>query len=105
MAAAVTVLLAAGACGAETTTDAAGSPAEPAATADPAIDQGEADDTTGDTTITAAAVGDSPATTAAAPVPAADWPLSFQHAAVGGGTIDFAALAGTPVALWFWAPG
>jgi hypothetical protein len=43
---------------------------------------------------------------AAVPTPAAatDGPLGFSNPQVGGGTIDFAALAGQPVALWFWAP-
>jgi hypothetical protein len=31
-------------------------------------------------------------------------PLAFSATAVGGGTIDFAALEGQPTALWFWAP-
>lgn len=31
-------------------------------------------------------------------------PLGFTTAQVGGGTIDFAALQGKPVGLWFWAP-
>lgn len=34
----------------------------------------------------------------------AETPLAFEHALVGGGTIDFEALAGQPTALWFWAP-
>lgn len=37
--------------------------------------------------------------------PAADdGPLAIRPPAVGGGEIDLGALAGTPVALWFWAP-
>lgn len=31
-------------------------------------------------------------------------PLAFSATAVGGGSIDFAALEGKPTALWFWAP-
>ena len=30
--------------------------------------------------------------------------LEFQAPLVGGGTFDAAELAGTPVAIWFWAP-
>lgn len=31
--------------------------------------------------------------------------LQFSAPLVGGGTFDGAAVAGTPLALWFWAPG
>jgi len=31
--------------------------------------------------------------------------LAFRAPLVGGGTFDGAELAGTPVVLWFWAPG
>ena len=41
-------------------------------------------------------------TTAMAAAPEA---LQFSAAGVGGTTIDFAQFAGTPVVLWFWAPG
>ncbi|MCI0633365.1 MAG: hypothetical protein L0206_05520 [Actinobacteria bacterium] len=30
--------------------------------------------------------------------------LDFRAPLVGGGTFDAAELAGTPVAIWFWAP-
>ena len=30
--------------------------------------------------------------------------LEFRAPLVGGGTFDAAELAGTPVAIWFWAP-
>ncbi len=30
--------------------------------------------------------------------------LDFQAPLVGGGTFDAAELAGTPIAIWFWAP-
>lgn len=30
--------------------------------------------------------------------------LAFSAPRVGGGTVDFAAYAGKPVLLWFWAP-
>jgi hypothetical protein len=54
--------------------------------------------TTGATSPTA----DVPASTvAAAPVPDS---LQFTAPLVGGGSFDGAAFAGTPLALWFWAP-
>jgi hypothetical protein len=30
--------------------------------------------------------------------------LAFPAPLVGGGTLDFADYAGTPLLLWFWAP-
>ncbi|MFM7253153.1 MAG: hypothetical protein ACKO27_08840 [Ilumatobacteraceae bacterium] len=41
-------------------------------------------------------------TTGGSSVPSA---LQFSAPGVGGTTIDFAQYAGTPVVLWFWAPG
>lgn len=48
---------------------------------------------------------ESPGASAAASAPAAGVPesLSFQAATVGGEPFDAAALAGQPVAFWFWA--
>jgi len=68
-------LLSLAACGDPTTQEPAAAPAAPASTA-------------------------APATTAAA-VPAA---LAFTATQVGGGTMNLAKYAGTPVLLWFWAP-
>lgn len=47
---------------------------------------------------------DAPPTTAG---PATDVPeiLQFSAPLVGGATFDGAAHGGTPLALWFWAPG
>jgi hypothetical protein len=44
----------------------------------------------------------SPAATAAAT--AVPDTLAFSAPLVGGGTLDFADYAGTPLLLWFWAP-
>jgi ABC-type glycerol-3-phosphate transport system substrate-binding protein len=52
----------------------------------------------------------SPAANPAATAPAASATqsapdtLAFTAPRVGGGTIDLAQYAGTPVLLWFWAP-
>lgn len=45
-----------------------------------------------------------PPTTGAASVEAPEV-LRFSAPLVGGGTFDGAAVAGKPVAFWFWAPG
>ena len=49
-----------------------------------------------------------PAATSAASVasttPSVPDSLAFTAPRVGGGTIDLAQYAGTPVLLWFWAP-
>ncbi len=47
-----------------------------------------------------------PLATSAASVAANAVPdsLAFTAPRVGGGTIDLAQYAGTPVLLWFWAP-
>jgi hypothetical protein len=49
-----------------------------------------------------------PAATSAAsmasPTPSVPDSLAFTAPRVGGGTIDLAQYAGTPVLLWFWAP-
>lgn len=47
----------------------------------------------------ATAVSAAPAATVAVPAS-----LAFSAARVGGGTINLADYAGTPVLLWFWAP-
>jgi hypothetical protein len=46
-----------------------------------------------------------PAPTSTTGTAAAPETLRFSAAGVGGTTIDFAQFAGTPVVLWFWAPG
>lgn len=91
-AAAVALVLTAAACAA----DGSAKVAPPAATAA--------------TSTTAPA--DSAASGVTTPAPssttgAADAPetLRFSAPGVGGTTIDFAQYAGTPVVLWFWAPG
>jgi hypothetical protein len=47
-----------------------------------------------------------PAVTSTTSPPTAAVPetLAFTAPLVGGGTIDLAQYAGTPVLLWFWAP-
>ena len=57
----------------------------------------------------AGAASSGPATVATAPSgtgDAASAPdaLRFEAPLVGGGNLDFRSLAGTTVALWFWAP-
>ncbi len=60
------------------------------------------------TATTEATGSTAPATTApgtsTAPVEAPEI-LRFSAPLVGGGTFDAATVAGTPLALWFWAPG
>jgi hypothetical protein len=45
-----------------------------------------------------------PAATTATSTPVVPQSLAFTAPRVGGGTIDLADYAGTPVLLWFWAP-
>ncbi len=63
---------------------------------------------TATTEATGATGSTAPATTApdtsTAPVEAPEI-LRFSAPLVGGGTFDAATVAGTPLALWFWAPG
>jgi hypothetical protein len=101
------------ACGGDAEPDTAVQPAP--ATAAPAT-AGQATAPSGGAVTSAPAA---PGTTAAAPEPApssaggaattaapAEAPeaLRFTAPLVGGGTIDAASLAGTPVLFWFWAP-
>ena len=62
----------------------------------------------GDDSVQSPAAAAPAATAAAASAPAATAPssdtLAFTAPLVGGGTIDLAQYAGTPVLLWFWAP-
>jgi len=44
------------------------------------------------------------ATSASLPTAAAPEALQFSAPLVGGGELDLRSLAGTTVALWFWAP-
>ncbi|MFM2076479.1 MAG: hypothetical protein RJA49_369 [Actinomycetota bacterium] len=57
----------------------------------------------------AGAASSSPPTVATAPAgtggqSSAPEALRFDAPLVGGGSLDFRSLAGTTVALWFWAP-
>lgn len=94
-AAAAGLVAVASACAADGTTTVA-----PAATTTTAPAGDGSDDGTG---TPGAGSSSSPSSTAGAPsVPSA---LQFSAAGVGGTAIDFSEYAGTPVVLWFWAPG
>ncbi len=62
----------------------------------------------GDDSVQSPAANAPVATSAASVAPAAanavPDSLAFTAPRVGGGTIDLAQYAGTPVLLWFWAP-
>lgn len=86
--------LGAAACGDESTAGSAGPTTAAATTPEP--------------TDSAAPGSTEPATSApgtSAAVAEVPEILRFTAPLVGGGTFDAAAVAGTPLALWFWAPG